>query len=288
MMFKTQAGEAAFMAAYDAAFANWPVPFTTMQVATRFGTTHVTVSGPEDGMPLVLLHAQGTSSTVWIRNVAAFSRSYRTYLVDTSGDANKSVYVAPFRSRSDAAHWVSDVFDGLKLTRAHLGGFSFGGWLTLNFALSAPDRLASAVLLAPAASFARFRLAFYLNFLGPMLFPTRERLWSTFRWLSAARQVVDERLAEQMFLAVRHFRFPKDGIYPTVFTDDELRKLRLPVLLLVGDHEVIYDPRLVVNRAKRLVPGIQAEIVTEAGHLLNMEQPEHVNQRVLEFLEKIG
>ena len=71
-----------------------------------------------------------------------------------------------------------------------------------------------------------------------MLFPTKAAVSSTFRWLSATRQVLDERLAEQMFLAVKHFRFPKGGTYPTVFSDDELRQINLPTLLLIGDHEV--------------------------------------------------
>lgn len=284
MMFKTPEGEAAFMASYDAALAQVHVPYTVLRVPTQFGSTHVIASGPDNGPPLVLLHAQGTSSTVWVRNVAALSQTYRTYLVDRPGDANKSLSSAPIGSRADGAQWLSEVFDGLGIDRAHLGGLSYGGWLALAFALAAPARINSLVLLAPAASFARLSLSFFTNFLGAMLFPTRARVQNVFRWLSGNEQVVDERLAEQMFLGVRHFQFPKGGTYPSVFTDAELQQMRLPTLLLVGDREVIYDPRRVVSRAKRLIPGIQAELVPNAGHVLNMDQPDLVNQRVLEFL----
>jgi len=285
MMFKTPAGEAAFMACYDAALAAWPVAYQALHLPTRFGTTHVIASGPAEGLALVLLHASGTSSTVWIRNVAALSQTYRTFLVDIVGEPSKSTGSAPFQSREDCATWMSDVFDGLGLKRAHLGGLSYGGWQALNFALAAPDRVESLVLLAPAASFAKFRPAFFLHFLGPMLLPSRERVRSTFRWLSATRQVVDERLAEQMYLAVRHFRFAMGGVFPTVYTDHELRRLHRPTLLLIGDHEVIYGPNQALDRARRLIPGIEAELVTGAGHLLIMEQPDVVNRRILAFLD---
>jgi pimeloyl-ACP methyl ester carboxylesterase len=144
------------------------------------------------------------------------------------------------------------------------------------------------VLLAPAAAFAKFKLSFFVHFLGPMLFPSRNRIHNTFRWLSGSRQMIDERLAEQMFLAVRHFQFPKGGIYPSVFPDAELRQLSVPTLLLLGEHEVIYNPHLVRDRAVQLVPPIQAEMLRGAGHLLNMEQTDAVNQRILAFLEPKG
>ena len=54
--FKTPEGEAAYLAAYDAAMKLWPVPYEEMEIPSRFGTTHVIVSGPKDAPPLVLLH----------------------------------------------------------------------------------------------------------------------------------------------------------------------------------------------------------------------------------------
>jgi hypothetical protein len=43
--FKTPEGEASFLAAYDAALKEWPVPHEEVDVPTRFGTTHVVVCG---------------------------------------------------------------------------------------------------------------------------------------------------------------------------------------------------------------------------------------------------
>lgn len=287
-VFKSAKGEAEFMAAYDAVLARWPIPYESISVPTRFGSTHVIVGGPEDGKPLVLLHAMATSSTVWVRNIAALSRAYRTYLVDIVGDANKSVYSRPLASRADSLEWLRDVLDGLHIEEANLGGISYGGWIALSFALGAPDRVKSLVLLSPAASLAKFRLSFFVHFLGPLLFPSRASVDSTFRWLSAKGEVVDEDLAGQMYLAVKSFRFPQGGTYPTVFSDEELKKVEQPTLLLLGDHEVIYNPYYALKRAKLLFPNLTAEIIPDAGHLLNMEQPEMVNQRILDFLDGVA
>ncbi|HLN64610.1 MAG TPA: alpha/beta hydrolase [Symbiobacteriaceae bacterium] len=283
-MFKTPDGEAAYVAAYHAALAQWPVPCRTLRVPTRYGLTHVVACGSETGEPLVLLHAAGTSSTVWMQNIGALSETYRIFLIDIPGDPNLSEPSAPFRSRSDCTAWLSDVLDGLKIDRPHLGGISYGGWQALNYALAVPDRLKSLMLFAPAASLAKFRLAFFLHFIGPMLVPTRKMVHRTFRWLVAPGHAFPQWLEELMFLAVKHYRFTKGGIFPSVYPDEELRSLRVPTLLLLGEHEVIYDPKQALDRATRLIPSLRAELIPGAGHVLIMEQPEIVNGLITDFL----
>jgi len=54
--FKTPEGEAAFLAAYNAAMKLWPVPYDEMDIPTPFGMTHVIAGGPRKAPPVVLLH----------------------------------------------------------------------------------------------------------------------------------------------------------------------------------------------------------------------------------------
>ena len=73
-------------------------------------------------------------------------------------------------------------------------------------------------------------------------------------------------------------------MYPTVFTDQELRRIELPALLLIGAKEKIYNPNKAIERAQRWMADLTAEIISNAGHLLIMDQPEIINARILEFL----
>ena len=70
------------------------------------------------------------------------------------------------------------------------------------------------------------------------------------------------------------------------FTDEELKQIELPTLLLIGAGEKIYNPKKAINRAHQLMPDLTAEIIPNVGHTLIMEQPENVNARILEFLSR--
>ena len=111
--FKTREGEASYLAAYDAALKLWPVPCDERDIPTRFGTTHVLVSGPKDAPPLVLLHGYMATSAMWSVNIADFSRDYRVYAVDVMGQPGKSVPDEPVRNAADYAVWLTATLDGL-------------------------------------------------------------------------------------------------------------------------------------------------------------------------------
>ena len=71
--FRTPQARARFIEKYDAVVADWPVPCEERDVRTGFGTTHVIVSGPETGPPLVLLHGAGATAAMWRPVIEALS-----------------------------------------------------------------------------------------------------------------------------------------------------------------------------------------------------------------------
>jgi len=280
-MFKTPEGQARYFAAYDATLALWAVPVESFAVPTRFGDTHVNACGAKDAPPLVLLHGAAVSSTMWYPNVAALSRAYHVYALDTIGEMGKSVSTRPITKPLDFADWLSDVFDGLRLEQAHVAGLSAGGFLALQLALSAPARVATLVLLSPV-SLLSIRPQFYFRVAAAIFVP----------FLSAQ---VRQKLALGIFSpavapAIKQVMTPNDFRYqmflPPVFTDGELRQVKAPTLLLFGEREVIYAPQTALTRARNLIPNIEADIISGAGHALNFDQPEIVNQRIMEFLKK--
>ena len=280
-IFSRPEGRAKYMEAYEAMFALWKVPHESIDVKTGYGSTHINVSGPDDGYPLILLHAAGLSSTVWFANIAELSTHHRVYAVDVIGDAGKSVVDRLMKKRTDYAKWLKEAFDGLNIARCDLLEHSYGGWLTLNMALAYPERLGKIVLLAPAASFRPLGLLTKLIlYLGEFKIhpPARSMLKA-----AAAKGTVLEEIFIHLMEEVTRSCSPAT-IYPTVYTDEELRQIHRPALLLIGAGDKIYNPQKAVDRAQRLMPNLNAEIIPEAGHLLIMDQPKIINARILQFL----
>lgn len=284
-MFKTPEGQARYLAAYDATLALWPVPVESVDVPTRFGNTHVNTCGPEGAPPLLLLHAFAMSSTMWYSNVAELSHSFRVYALDTIGDKGKSVSTRPILTPLDFVTWLSDVFDELRLEQAHVAGLSFGGFLALNLALSAPERVTKLVLLAPAASLLPIRPQFYFRLAAAILLPVLSFKFK--QALSLGVPSPNAALALKQFLTPTDFRFDYNKVFiPPVFTDNALQQIKAPTLLLLGEREVIYDPKAALKRAANLIPNIETRFIPGAGHALNFDQPEMVNMCILEFLNK--
>ena len=282
-IFKTPESEKQFLDVYEAVLGLWPVPHEPLDVPTRFGTTHINASGPENAPAMVLLPGFSANSTQWFPNIAALSSRFRAYALDTIGQPGKSV---PSRtlSASNSPEWIADVLDGLGLEKACMVGISLGGWLTLNFALRAPERVSHIVLLDPAASFEGVSAAFFWHSLIPiMIHPTRAGLTRYFRWMT--RGYVVNRSWGELVLGMLNTR-PQPPIRATVFSDQELRCIQVPTLLLVGGRSVIYNPDRALRRATRLMPYLGAEIIPDASHALNAEKAELVNARILQFCQR--
>jgi pimeloyl-ACP methyl ester carboxylesterase len=289
-LFKTPQGQARYFAAYDAALGLWPVPYETRFLTTPYGRTHVISCGPQDAFPLVLLHAGQASSTMWFPNIADLSRNFRVLALDTPGEPGKSVPTRPNPTRRDCAAWLEGVLDELGISRAHVLGLSRGAWLALNLVLVAPGRLERIVLLSPAAVFVALNSFFSAVAQVVMRLPTRAVSKVALNSWVARGFVVDPLFAEQFMTGLLNWNWNVNtsgyaGVMPCIFTDEELRQIHQKVLLLIGDQDRLNPPKA-LQRAILTLPHLEAEIIPRAGHFLNMEQPESVNARILEFLEE--
>lgn len=285
--FRTPAGAAKFLAAYDTALALWPVPHEALDVTTGFGTTHINVAGSPDLPPLVLIHGGQISSPVWYPNIEPLSRHFRVYAPDVVDQMGRSVPARKLKTRQDCSDWLTEVLDALNLERVHIVGHSHGGWQTLNMAILAPQRVERMVLLSPAAAFARFPLQLFLRMLPVLIIPTRGMFYWNFQWLTTTP--LDKRqphpLVEQFRIGALSFK-PQElslGVV-SVFSDDELRQITAPTLLLIGDHDGTCNPSLVLERAQRLMPHISAGLIAGGGHLFPVDQADATNARMLAFL----
>lgn len=289
--FKTPQGEAAYLAAYHAAIKSWPVSYEEIEIPSQFGMTHVVVSGPKDAPPLVLLHGYMATSMMWASNIADFSKEYRVYAVEIMGQPSKSVPTSPIRRGADYVAWLNETLDGLHLDRTSLVGMSYGGWLSLNYAVAVPQRVHKLVLLSPAASFLPIVKEFTLRGMPMLLFPTPFMVNWFMHWLGFKDRPGETDIRQVLnliYLGLKHFRLSQETlrVAPTVFSDSELQALHVPTLLLIGDHEVIYDPAKALARARRLIPDFEGDLVPGSSHDMVVSQHRIVDARVLAFLKR--
>jgi pimeloyl-ACP methyl ester carboxylesterase len=282
--FKTAEGKATYLAAYDAAMKAWPVPYEEMEIPTRFGMTHVVASGPKDAPPLVLLHGYMATLTMWAPNIADFNKDYRVFAVDVMGQPSKSIPDEPIRNAADYVAWLTATLNGMHLDRISLIGMSYGGWIALNYALGAAERVEKLALLSPAGSLLPLVRQFRLRGMPMVLFPTHFTVNSFMRWLG----IEDKSACELTYLGLKHFRMSPETlrITPTAFSDGQLRAMHVPTLLLMGEDEVIYDPAAALERARRFVPNFRGELVPSSNHDMCFSQHAVVDARVLEFLSE--
>ncbi len=290
-LYKNDESKARYLAAYDAALAAWPVPYERITVPTRFGTTQVIASGPKDAPPLLLLHSLAATATSWRPNVRALSERYRTCAVDIIGQCGTSVATKELKSRRDYAAWMNDVMDGLGIKQVAIVGCSFGGFLATSQASLMPERVNRVVLIGPAGTFVglswRFRLVMRL---GPILrrirkFTGDKRPPSMDAFRPKGVPVHAEDGPWRKLMSVTMMEGAKlNTIDAPVFSKAELKNIRVPVLLLIGEKEALYLPQETLALATARVPGLTGAVIANADHIAAMAQPDDANERIIAFL----
>jgi pimeloyl-ACP methyl ester carboxylesterase len=270
-----------FMVAYERAFALWPQPRETLDIETATATTRVHAYRPHPGGdPVVLLTGAGGNAAFWFPHVTALAEDGPVYGIDMPGDANPSVPRALMTPPASCAAWLDELLGKLSDRPAHLAGFSYGGWVAMNQALRAPGRVASVTLLDPAgltrpgARFWWWLTVSGLATLTPM--PLRRRLA---RWLDLPHMLQPE-LMTLMWAAIRGYRAePKK---PDVLTDDDLRAIDVPVLLITGARSALITPAQARARGS-LMP--HAEVAIVAGSHGGFNRIDELNDRIAAFIK---
>jgi len=289
--FRSEEAKAKCLAIYDNWEKDWPLASESRVVDTSYGQTFVRISGPGGASPLVLLPGMSTTSLMWAPSIAALSEYYQTYAVDSIYDIGRSIYTRALRNPGDYVNWLDDLFNVLGFgENINLMGISLGGWVTSQYALRFPNRLAKIVLVSPAATVLRIRFTAMPRLMLTLL-PNRYLYKKMFRdWILPDLKKKDasfERLSDERYMAMQCYkRRRRQLIRPTVLRDQELQSIQTPTLFLVGENEKIYSAQKAVQRLNRVAPQIKTEVIPNAGHDLLWVQTELFNKKIIEFLKQ--
>jgi pimeloyl-ACP methyl ester carboxylesterase len=289
--FRSAEARAEYFAALEVREKRWPIPSENRFVETPWARTFVRIGGPTDAPPLVLIHGAATNSVSWEANVKGLSEKYRTYAIDNPYDIGRSVYVRDAKNIDDYAAWMDETFTALGLgSKVNVVGMSYGAWLICEYAIRYPQRLAKAVLLSPALTVQNVRFIWVVRCLLSMLNRSLSRNFARWTLKDAYtkgpyyRQLVEEVGNDALMMSQKCIS--RHVVIPTKLKDEEWKRITMPMLILAGEHEKIYDPWKAVEHVKRVAPDVKMEIIAGAGHDLPVVHSEIVNQKVVDFLDR--
>ena len=96
------------------------------------------------GIPIVFVHEFAGDSRSWEAQLRHFGRRYRCIAYNARGFPPSDVPESVDRySQARARDDIRAVLDGLKIGKAHIVGLSMGGFATLHFGFTYPDRARS-------------------------------------------------------------------------------------------------------------------------------------------------
>ncbi len=244
------------------------------------------------GPVVVFLHGLGGSRTAWDPQLLGMAEAYRCIAWDMPGYGASAPGPDPL-TFIDLARSVADLLDTLEVQQAAVVGLSLGGMVAQHFALEYPHRINSLVLLDTSPAFGldgstdaetwtNLRLQpladgktpgdiapmVLKSVAGPQISPTN---------LSIAIAAMERISPAGLEATVR--------CLPSHDTRDRLPEISCPTLVLVGDLDTETPPSY-SQFLTDLIPGARYAEIADAGHLSNLEQPDQINQLILNHLKE--
>ena len=287
----------------------------TRRVRWSRGETRVLELG--DGPPLVLVHGFMDNAALWAPILGSLAARHRVVAVDLPGHGLADPFDYADAELQDVARtFLREVLDALELESAALVGSSLGGFVCTVFALDAPTRVTSLVLVGAPLGVTRevplplFVIGLLAGLPGGrgiarrlLSTPTRESLRKLMGQIAVAHPerlddgmldadvLGQERNRETYVGMLRYLGRPR-GLMPFVgrlVLGEGWDDVAAPTLLLRGERD-----RFVTSRVEEAYRGIAARNpnvrivpVVDAGHLLWLDAPDAVVREIEGFLEDV-
>ena len=237
------------------------------------------------GPAVALIHDLGASTRTWKEQIRALKEQYTVIAIDSRGhgqsSANGPVGVA------DAAHDVKAVLDHIGLTAGHLVGIGMGGVIALSFTAlwpamvrslaladcaAEPDENAEDLVIATREALAYISMQeFGSQYAAEHLMPT-----TAFDVQDDLAAAIAQMNPKTYIDAMRSTRL---GHFTSM-----LSHIKAPTLVLVGEHDTV-APRSAAEYLTTNIPGARLEVIANAAHLSNLDNPADFNAALRVFLD---
>jgi pimeloyl-ACP methyl ester carboxylesterase len=285
-IYRSPESQTAIEAMYDRQVAKLPFPVESRYVDTRFGRTHLLLAGPADAPPLVVFHGGNDTNPSTLGWIAPLAHAFRIIAPDTIGHPGRS---APMRlppGNLSYGTWVADWMEHLGLKRAAMMGGSYGAGILLNAMVCIPERIVKAVLFIPSGFVSMPARVMWGGFVLPLVRYTLAPGDRNLEWLLRpmfGEYPIDPEAVESSRMTFRHVHIEPN--MPKNVSRKELARCRAPVLVLPGEHDLLFPAQSVIRRAKQVIPNLAAaEVIPDTPHYLTPAARVWLCERVRKFL----
>lgn len=231
-----------------------------------------------EGNPILFIHGFGLDSRMWDPQVKELTKNHKVITYDLRGFGNSSVPRDKYSHIDD----LNTLLEHLGVSRVSLVGHSFGGEIALSYTLKYPDKINKLFLIASSLS-------------G---YPFENILWEELMELGKKGDVNEVRkrlLNHDIFNSLNDKPEVKSKVKNILedyscwhFLNKDLRKVEesdsmsrldqmdVPVSIIVGEDDVKAQREIAEILDQRL-PKSELHIIKNAGHMVNLEEPERVN-----------
>lgn len=252
-----------------------------------------TDQGLEDGSVIIFIHGFPLNKTMWDNQVAALKKDYRVISYDIRGHGDSE----PGNETFSIKLFVNDLLrlmDELKIEKASLCGLSMGGYIALNAIENHPERFEALVLSdtnciadSPKVKQKRMDTIESIKALGVEKYVNDSivHLFAPESFATHTNAISD---VKEMILNTSEQSLSKTllALSQRKATCSKLPEITLPVLFLVGETDEITPPKASELMHEK-IKNSTMQIISHAGHLSNLENPNEFNKRLKTFFGMI-
>ena len=225
------------------------------------------------GDPLLMIHGGGATIESWFCQIPEFSKRFKVIAADSRGHGRTNDAEGPINFDLMTADFTA-LLDQLGLKNVMVVGWSDGGVIGLEMSMQRPDLVKKVVALGaharPPGMTDEFKAGVEAS--TPENFPAM--LVEGYKALSPNGPehwpVIFGKL-KTMWLTQPDFK------------DEQLRSIQCPVLLLVGEHDIVSEEES--KRMASLIPKAKMQVLKGATHYSPVQIPDIVNKEIEGFLE---
>ncbi|MBU9713893.1 alpha/beta fold hydrolase [Evansella tamaricis] len=284
-IYKNKEGKKKILDSYEQYLETFSVDFERMYISTRFGKTHVLVTGPSNGKPIFIFQGGNCINPITLSWFSELFQNYRIYAPDTPGHPGFSDEFRMSGKDESFALWIADLMEYFQIEKSSFIGPSYGAGIILRLATFLPKKMACSVLVSPAG----IKMGSKLDMIRKILVPlSLFHITSNEKHLKKISDVmslnsmknIDHQIISEIFKSTK-----LEQDMPKLTDPNELLNYTAPTLLIAGDNDIFFPEKNVVSRAKELIPNSLTWKTYEMGHFPSTDHLKQINQDIIDFLQ---